>query len=142
MGKDIMAFNNNFQMLSMMLYSMFAMDTYRRNHSFMDTIKNIYKTIKLEWFTYRYINWKWFRKAAIKKFSKQLYDPFLVFSFNQSLMGDSIDYENEQQRNKYINQYIEDNNLSEEDSIKLKESIDKLVKRVVEERSKTTKQTV
>lgn len=129
-------FNYNYPMFAMFMSLMFTANTQCKNHSFIYTIKTIYNTIKLELFRYRYTNWKWFRKRAIKKFRKSLVDPFMVFSFDQLLIGNAIDYENKQERERYIEQYIKDNGLSEEDSIKLKNSIDGFVKQIIEKRSK------
>lgn len=74
----------------------------------------------------------------MKRFRKSFATPFMIFAFDQMLMGFNMDYENEQEREQYIEKYIKDNKLSEKEAIELRDSIDELVKKVVEEKSKKT----
>ena len=84
---------------------------------------------------YCYTHWKWFQRMVVKKFIRTNNDPFVGFMFDQLMRGTCIDYENKQQREESINQYAKDNNLSKEDTIKIKNSIENLVSEVINKRS-------
>lgn len=133
---------NTFNYLILLMFMAFVNTSseYNKPYGFTHTIRTAYSLIKLDIFRYCYTHWKWFRKRAMKKFRKSMRDPFMVFSFDQLLMGGTIDYENEQERDQCIEQYVKENDLSEEDAAKLKSSIDDLVKKIIEERSKDNKQ--
>lgn len=88
-----------------LLAYMFLMNTpseYNKPYGFTHTIKTAYNLIKLDIFRYCYTHWKWFRKRAMKRFRKSLAEPFMIFAFDQIIMGTIIDYENEEERERYI----------------------------------------
>lgn len=120
------------------IFFMYTGNIEYNNISFTNTIKTIANVTKIQIFMYCYTHWKWFHKIVIKKFVKTNKDPFIAFTFDQLMRGTCIDYENKQQRDESVDQYIKDNNLSKEDAKKIKDSINNLVEEVLKKKSQET----
>ena len=89
-------------------------------------IKICFNIIKLETFKHLYIHSKWVRKQVMKKAKKSGLNPFIIFSFDQLARGIMPDVSNDTKRKEWVEQYIKEYSISEDDANEIRENVDRV----------------